>query len=325
MTTFRPNTPIARLCAPLLAALACAGWQPALAAVNSISNFDIFTYALSDPYGHTIVGPQYSPGLGVTGAEMSVQNPAGLDTRWSPPAFYDFQGQFSSQAESHEGINKAWASATSQQEVLEQDELLGVYALSSWHERILVTGGTGTGTISLTVHLDGNISVWGQPTSEGLSGRGLASLNYLTSDAPLSPGSDPLQLGLAFDCSANPSDCDYDTQVFHTVGGIYVESDQDLAVDKTTTLTIPFEYGKAFYLYGTLEVNAYGFNVGAGAKADFFNTASIVEFKVPDGATVTLDSGRYSAFALPVPEAHATWLCLSGLGVWWVLRRRKST
>lgn len=299
----------------LLTCLAVAA-APAQAAVNTIATFDEFTFHQeTDPYGSGhATGPDYDSGLGHAAASLSATNPNNGPYASQP---YDFQGSLHVEAATQEGLNKGRVWIDSQETVLNGDRLVGAMALSSWHERILITGGTGTGTISLTARLDGNITVWGERNVQGLSGRGLAALTFLTAAIPLQADDNPLHMGLAFPCGADEDGCDYDRSVFKTVGGLSVESDESLAYDETTTLTISFEYGVPFYLYGTLEVNAYGFNTGAGAEADFFNTGRISAFQAPTDAIVTLASGRYDAFALPtpVPEPATVLQWLAGMAV----------
>lgn len=309
------------------AAFAAMGLQPALAGVNSVVTYDDFTFSdADDPYGgddtHDVRGPGHGTGYGAPNAALSVSNPAGLDPYSHLP--YDFQGDFSGSAQTTEGVNKAKARAEGRESVVDGQRLTGVYALSGWHERIVVSGGTGKGTLTLTARLDGNISVWGPANAQGLSGRAGGWLNYLVSDHAIGSDFDLFHEGFAFSCAGDAAQgCDHDTAAFQDVGSLEVVADQSLTFDQTTTLLIPFEYDKPFYLYGTLEVGAYAFNVGAGAEADFLHTGKITSFLAPAGSKVILASGAYADFALPaVPEPTTGLLALGGLIAAASLRRR---
>lgn len=303
--------------------LAAMGLQPAFAAVNSLATYDDSVFVdVSDPFGDgPIRGPAHGTGHGLPSASLSVSNPSGIDQSSGLP--YLFEGDFSSSAQTTEGVNKAFARAEGRKSVVDGQNLTGVYALSGWHERIVVSGGTGTGTLTLTAQLDGNISVWGPANAQGLSGRAGAWLNYVVSDQAIDSSFDLFDAGLAFACTDDDAqDCDHDTTFFRDVGSLAVVADQSLAFDETTTLSIAFEYGKPFYLYGTLEVGAYAFNVDAGAEADFLHTGKITSFLAPAGSTVTLASGAYKDFALAVPEPSTGLLVLGGMVLASCLRRR---
>lgn len=305
------------------ATLAATGLQPAVAAVNSLVTYDEFVFVdVSDPFGDgAIRGPAHGLGHGLPSASLSVSNPSGIDQNSGLP--YQFEGDFSSSAQTTEGINKAFARAEGSKSVVDGQRLTGVYGLSGWHERIVVSGGTGTGTLTLTAQLDGAISVWGPANAQGLSGRAGAWLNYVVSDQAIGGGFDLFDSGLAFACTGDDAqECDHDTALFRDVGSLSVVADQSLAFDETATLTIAFEYDRPFYLYGTLEVAAYAFNADAGAEADFLHTGKITSFVAPAGSTVTLASGAYKDFALAVPEPATGLLALGGLAVAAILRRR---
>ncbi|MFN4265197.1 MAG: PEP-CTERM sorting domain-containing protein [Aquabacterium sp.] len=290
------------------------------ASVNTITTFDEFNFNDSlDPYGSfesQVAGPDYGTGYGVLDSKLSTSNPTGFGTR-NPSWTYNFQGDLYAVAQSSEGINKALARIDSRETVVDGDRLVGVYGISSWQEKITVTGGTGSGVLKLSARLDGHVKVWGPTNIQGLSGRGLASINYLTSTTPMAPDIDPFQSGLSFACADTDLYCDYDRTLFTSVGALVIESDSSTHVDQIIDLTIPFQYDKPFYLTGTLEVAAYGFEVGAGAESDFFNTGRIVAVSAPVGSTVHLASGSYAAFNLPspVPEPQTWLLALAGLGM----------
>lgn len=305
------------------AAIVTTGVQPAMAGINSAVTFDEFTFDdVNDPYGSGDVrGPAFGPGYGQPTASLSISNPAGPDPYSNLP--YSFQGDVSGSAESSEGVNKARARADSRQVTVNGDRLTGMYALSGWHERIEVSGGTGAGTLTLTARLTGNVDIWGPANAQGLSGRGGASLNYVVSDQAINSDFDLFNQGMAFSCAGEEAaNCDHDPTVFRDVGSTFAVFDQSQAVDQTITLTLPFEYDKPFYLYGTLEAFAYAFNVGAGADADFLHTGQITSFKAPAGSIVKLASGAYADFALPVPEPTTPLLAVAGLMAAAWLRRR---
>lgn len=314
------------LCAMLMAASALT--NQVCASVNTITTFDEFNFNdVADPYGSftsQIAGPAYSLGYGTPNSNLLLSNPTGSGAS-NPDWYYNFQGDLYAAAQTSEGTNKALARADSRETVVDGDRLVGVYGISSWQEQITVTGKSGSGILNLTARLDGSIQVWGPANSQGLSGRGLASINYLVSSTPTSHDFDPFQSGLSYACAETDLYCDYDRTQFTSVGSIFIESDQTDHFDQVVHLTIPFQYDVPFYLTGTLEVAAYGFEFGSGALADFFNTGKITSFSSPSGSTVNLASGAYEAFALttPVPEPQAWLLAMAGFGLVGISSRSK--
>lgn len=310
-----------RIAVPALLALSAAV-PSSHAAVSSVATYDNFVFdAKNDPYGSSdIRGPAYAPGQG--SAAMSVRNPSGVTPEGLP---YSFQGQLASGAYTVEGINRAFAQTSSDQVVVDGDRLTGVYGGSGWHDAITVTGGTGSGVLTLTARLEGTLDVKGPLNSQGLNGAAGASLHFMRSATPLNAGEDPFEVELAFACGPQDSPCWYDTERFSSLASLPVEAREHRAYDESVTFDIPFTYGETFYLFGTLETAAYAFNVGASASADFFNTGRIVAFQAPDGARVSLGSGQYANFALPVPEPLTAWQALTGIAVLaaWSARRRR--
>jgi hypothetical protein len=148
------------------------------------------------------------------------------------------------------GTNSARASVP---EVSEPFSSAGARAHSVWRDVWTITGGTGSGLASLTVHLDGSQAVAG----------GTGAFSYV-----LSIASDPGSAG---------------GHVARADGGKETWND-DLGG------TFEFTYGAPLYVESRLEV-AGSAGEGGSAELDFGSTAVLTLLELPDGATVSTASG----------------------------------
>ncbi|MHB1093522.1 PEP-CTERM sorting domain-containing protein [Thiobacillus sp.] len=229
---------------------------------------------------------------------------------------------------------------------------------ANWFDQVAITGGTGAGTATVTVQINGSASVGAygglfayqlgtQSTHPYTPGTSIADAIFLLP----SPYQDPFSISsvaehtiefLPYSNAAPTLSC----------GGIPPANpgascsnaplyDQTLGtgnhtIDLTLTGTINFTYGEAFYLIGGISTVTGGslasFSVfgdpvpppdGTGATTlDFSNSANLVNIALPKGATASFASGNaYNVTTVPEP---GEWLMLlAGLGlVGWRARRR---
>lgn len=179
----------------------------------------------------------------------------------------------------------------------------GIYAVSAWSDGFVVTGGSGTGSLNLSVQLHGTLI---DPQD--------AHYALIMSDDPnaFSPASIIID-GVA-------------TVPFGTTQVLYVEVDDSFdhddhgaislpsgLVDQVFNVSVSFTYGQTFYLASVLDIGGYG---------DFYNSADF-GITAPDGTSITSLSGTlYPAAA--VPEAETYSMMLAGLAlVGFMARSRK--
>lgn len=176
------------------------------------------------------------------------------------------------------------------------------YAVSAWSDGFVVTGGSGAGSLNLSVQLHGTL-IDPQDVHYAL----------LKSDDPnaFSPAT-IITDGVA----TVPTDT---TQV------LYVEVDDSLDhgdhgaislpsgfVNQVFNVSVSFTYGQTFYLASVLDIGGHG---------DFYNSA-VFGVTAPEGANITSLSGTlYPAAAVPEADTYA--MILAGLGLVGFMARRR--
>jgi len=232
---------------------------------------------------------------------------------------------------------------------------------SNWFDQVTITGGTGPGTATVTVQLNGTAAVG---AAGGYFGYQLGTRtthpytidNSITGGVFLlpSPYQDPFSISPVAEHSieflpfSNPIPtslpCGGIPSIDLTDACLGVPLyDQTLgtgnhSISLTLTGTIQFTYDEAFYLIGQMGAGTGGgfasFTVfgdsmpepdGTGATTlDFSNSANLVNIALPEGASANFASGTaYNVTAVPEPGEWA--MLLAGLGlVGWRARRKRA-
>ena len=180
---------------------------------------------------------------------------------------------------------------------------------SMWSDGFLVTGGSGSGLINVSVNIHGSVV----GTEADMSYTLFASENPFDVQTILD----------SFDLD------DQNPQVAGAVPILHTEVNNGLGSSNITLVgAIPFTYGQQFYL-----ASVFGGDVCAttnqnqqpcsGGSEDFFNSANF-GITGPAGATLVAQSGTTYATAVPEP---ATWLLLftGSISALAVSRRRTNT
>jgi hypothetical protein len=175
---------------------------------------------------------------------------------------------------------------------------------SSWSDLFVITGGTGVDVASVDILLSGfaetrygaNGDVW---YAAGLQDYGTG-------------GSGTARYGLDIDYASLPEGVDeeYSNPIrweenYSPPVPAYVQTSGPLP--GTLTGTFVFEYGVPFSLTSSLGVSGY-----SQITIDFDHTASLSQFVLPSGASLTSDSGHLYPVSV-VPEPAPAWLLASGL------------
>lgn len=168
-----------------------------------------------------------------------------------------------------------------------QDE---AYARARFMDRLLVSGGTGTGSATLSAHFAGDF------TGSTPFGHAGASLQVSVDD-----GSNPTQWVIDFSRSAWSGD----------------------TFSETLTGSFQFTYDTPFSLSGELVTSAL-----SGGRSDAYGTATILSIDIdnPDatweiGSVVNGQMGEDPYHVSAVPEAEVWGMLLAGLGVLGLRRR----
>ena len=200
---------------------------------------------------------------------------------------------------------------------------------SIWEELYQIGGGTGTGTFTGTIHIDGTLAgVVGTPN-------GNASINWsLTTFSN--------QLVASVDASYDAASDGWSKNVY--ANGVWTNTSGSgaLTINEDVVGSYSFTYGAALYLKSDLYTSISG-----NGAADFSNTVQFTGMSLPGGSKVYVLSGASAAdygisftgmggticpdlacavgggSGLPIPEPQTYALLLSGIGVIaWVARRR---
>ena len=169
-----------------------------------------------------------------------------------------------------------------------------------WSDGYLVTGGTGSGLVHVSVQIDGTVAGPHHDMSYTL----FSSNNPFDAQAILDASSIDDQNPQVPGASAV-----LHTEIFH--GGFNPTGPLDI----TLVGSIPFTYGQPFYL-----ASLFGGDVDCvGCSEDFFNSADF-GISAPAGATLVTQSQTVYAAAVPEPTTLAL-LAAAAIGVFLPRRR----
>jgi len=200
---------------------------------------------------------------------------------------------------------------------------------SAWEELYQIGGGTGTGTFTGTIHIDGSLA--------GITtGNGGASIDW-------SLRSFSNQVVASVYAYYDAGSDHWNKSVYSDGLWTYTDGNGTLTINEDVIGSYSFTYGTALYLKSELSTSISG-----NGAADFSNTVQFTGMQLPQGSTVYVMSGAAASdygisFAgngsgticqnlacatgggLPIPEPETYALLLSGLSVIaWVARRRRS-
>lgn len=201
---------------------------------------------------------------------------------------------------------------------------------SVWEELYQIGGGTGTGQFTGTIHIDGSLA--------GTLGSGTASIDW-----SLTTFSNQLVASLN---GSYDADTDlWSLNIYSNGQWTNTNGSGALTINENVIGGYSFTYGAALYLKSELYTSVNG-----NGTADFSNTVQFTGMKLPQGASVFVQSGaQASSYGIsfsgdgsgticqnmacaiggggtpPIPEPETYALLLSGLGVIaWVARRRRN-
>lgn len=176
---------------------------------------------------------------------------------------------------------------------------LGVFAETWWTDAFTISGGTGTGVITVNVVVEG--SLIGERTSGGSGPNSIYAL--VVNDSPFT------QVGLRlflddYEGVGIPNGIDGGTPVFFQEG---------FSGTNIFSFDVSFTYGETFYLASYFAAEVNGGDVRGTGTADFFNSSHFSGF-APDGSPIVGLSGTSFNFAAAqVPEPETALLMFAGL------------
>ena len=274
-----------------------------------ISNFllvtSVFTVAQAVPLAPTgsltskadayfILGPSILNGrsaIGTTSASVSLSlGPSAL-----------FAGSYQATATTDFGRNDAMSTS-----LLQDGSGVSARAFSQWTDGFVIVGGSGAGTASLSVLLEGTLQVSAgelvflenQPAVE------TASFFFSLDQTIAGPG-DP-RTGESTSTTKNLIRRSHERSlVTHPTPF----DPPRLVLSELVTASFTFEYDQPFFLTGHLTTGAdvaSGANVAliGGASADFLSAARVIQITLPKGATLFAGSGSYAVSMEEVPFAN---------------------
>lgn len=266
-------------------------------------------------------------------SEAPVYTPL-VDATSTPAATAQIDGSgYTASARTSLGGNHAHASASSM-----PGTVLSAGGFSGWHDRLTITGGTGTGTAHFTVHLSGSVNVGAYGGSAGYTlGTSTAHPGELASGHLASPGApwpmaavNPIasyllgaspynETSILFPETAYPTgpagagiegipsvpDASFslgdDAGLGFPAPDLVLTPGTGQSVDVTLHGTLDFTYGESFYLIGGLGVTVFGDALTSFCAFDIDGTCT---FPVKDGTgTTTLDlasNARLVSIGIPV-------------------------
>ena len=330
------NLRMTALAAALIACAASARANTANVDIYGVVNVGVLpayaTYSGAADIGAGLFAndPTYTPLIDAT-------NAPGATAQISAPSY-------AAAASTTLGSNHAYASASTL-----PSNVLGAGSFSGWYDQVTITGGSGVGTASFTVQLNGTADVgafgggmaYALGTSTVHPSQLVSSTTTFNMSSPYAWPMDAVNPIATYVIGASPYN---DTSVLFPgiapVPDLVLTPGTGQNIQATLHGTFNFTYGETFYLLGGLGTSVFDVSIlqafcpldtgscvpspdGTGPTTlDFSNSAHLAGIVLPQGASLSSASGAaYNVTAVPEPGA---WLMLlAGLGlVGWRTRRR---
>jgi hypothetical protein len=290
--------------------------------VNLLPTHEVFTSAFDS--GSVVFDPAYVPQVASTSVSGDIASIAG--------------NSYTASANTSLGSNHVYAQAD-----VFTAPAYAAGSFSGWYDQVTITGGSGTGTVTFTMQLNGTFDVGAQAGGLGYAlGTSSVHPSQLVSDASQPWGMSPNPIASYSLLASSYDDPSYLLGLLAEPVDTVLTPGTAQSISTTLYGTFNFTYGESFYLIGGMAASLFDVSAlqsfcsietgdcvppadGSGATTlDFSNSANLINIALPEGASASFASGTaYNVTAVPEP---GEWLMLlAGLGlVGWRTRRKAS-